>query len=414
MTQIYAPWSIKGIDPRARAAAKQAAQAAGLTLGAWLNQRLLEDRPARPPAPAPEADPPRPLDAAMQGLTLLADRLERMSRAQAEERRLLQARLEQSQEALARIGARLNALEQRSSAPPAQKKPQAAPPPRWRSGAVFSVSFGLSAAIGMAFVILPALPAARDAHAWRNMPGQTAPRHTAAPVSLPLASAALNLAPEPQSPPPARAFGSARRAAAPAAVDNYLRALSFYRRGKPEDRTRAAELFARAAAEDFPPAQFWVASFYELGIGFERNLWLARQFYAAAAAAGHLKAMHNLAIFSLEGWGGSRDLPAARRQLRRAARHGAKDSMLKLALIHQQNQTDHADPARAYAWRLLAVKGDTAADPQLHHLARRMSQSQLIRAYRLARAFRPAAPDPLANGEPAALARAHNLAARLP
>ncbi|GGD07669.1 tetratricopeptide repeat protein [Aquisalinus flavus] len=52
------PWSIKGIDPDARDAAKKAARAAGMTLGEWLNQQILEssqdgvyaddDAPARP------------------------------------------------------------------------------------------------------------------------------------------------------------------------------------------------------------------------------------------------------------------------------------------------------------------------------------------------------------------------------
>jgi localization factor PodJL len=34
------PWSVKGIDPEARQAAKLAARKAGLTLGAWLNQTI--------------------------------------------------------------------------------------------------------------------------------------------------------------------------------------------------------------------------------------------------------------------------------------------------------------------------------------------------------------------------------------
>ena len=40
------PWSVKGIDPRAREAAKAAAQREGLTLGEWMNQRLLSENPA--------------------------------------------------------------------------------------------------------------------------------------------------------------------------------------------------------------------------------------------------------------------------------------------------------------------------------------------------------------------------------
>ena len=36
------PWSLKGITPAARAAAKQAAEAEGVTLGVWLT-RLIRD-----------------------------------------------------------------------------------------------------------------------------------------------------------------------------------------------------------------------------------------------------------------------------------------------------------------------------------------------------------------------------------
>lgn len=41
-----APWSVKGIDPEARAVAKDLARREGLTLGAWLNKRILEDAQA--------------------------------------------------------------------------------------------------------------------------------------------------------------------------------------------------------------------------------------------------------------------------------------------------------------------------------------------------------------------------------
>ncbi|WP_397419015.1 hypothetical protein [Phenylobacterium sp.] len=37
------PWSVKGIDPKAREVAKNHARRSGLTLGAWLNQVILED-----------------------------------------------------------------------------------------------------------------------------------------------------------------------------------------------------------------------------------------------------------------------------------------------------------------------------------------------------------------------------------
>ena len=53
-----APWSVKGIDPRAREAVREAARREGLTIGEWLNQAILANEAAlaqargdTPPAP---------------------------------------------------------------------------------------------------------------------------------------------------------------------------------------------------------------------------------------------------------------------------------------------------------------------------------------------------------------------------
>ena len=53
------PWSVKGIDPKAREIAKDLARRSGMTLGEWLNQMIIEGEPEAPPS-APE--PRRPLD----------------------------------------------------------------------------------------------------------------------------------------------------------------------------------------------------------------------------------------------------------------------------------------------------------------------------------------------------------------
>jgi len=37
------PWSVKGIDPKAREVAKDFARRSGMTLGEWLNRVILED-----------------------------------------------------------------------------------------------------------------------------------------------------------------------------------------------------------------------------------------------------------------------------------------------------------------------------------------------------------------------------------
>jgi len=38
-----APWSVKGIDPKAREVAKDLARRSGMTLGEWLNTMIMED-----------------------------------------------------------------------------------------------------------------------------------------------------------------------------------------------------------------------------------------------------------------------------------------------------------------------------------------------------------------------------------
>jgi localization factor PodJL len=58
------PWSVKGIDRDARAAAKLAARRSGLTLGAWLNQMIRETageqlRQFGPRVEPAHAEPPR-------------------------------------------------------------------------------------------------------------------------------------------------------------------------------------------------------------------------------------------------------------------------------------------------------------------------------------------------------------------
>jgi len=69
MTSSPHPWSLKGISPAARAAAKQAAETEGVTLGAWLSrlirdvaadQGVTEADIAAPPASRPAVVEPPP------------------------------------------------------------------------------------------------------------------------------------------------------------------------------------------------------------------------------------------------------------------------------------------------------------------------------------------------------------------
>ena len=54
------PWSVKGIDPKAREIAKDLARRSGMTLGDWLNQMIIDG--GEPEAAPPPPEPRRPLD----------------------------------------------------------------------------------------------------------------------------------------------------------------------------------------------------------------------------------------------------------------------------------------------------------------------------------------------------------------
>lgn len=80
-----APWSVKGIDPKAREVAKELAARAGMTLGEWLNRSILDGETPSAPGRRPEAsrespqignrDPFDRPEADLRRLTEVLDRL---------------------------------------------------------------------------------------------------------------------------------------------------------------------------------------------------------------------------------------------------------------------------------------------------------------------------------------------------
>ncbi|MBJ7412190.1 MAG: SEL1-like repeat protein [Phenylobacterium sp.] len=89
-----APWSVKGIDPKAREVAKDLARRSGMTLGEWLNRVILEDdvpdevtaeaqfgdRPFRAQAPRLRAiSPPAPPPATPPDMARIAHALDRLT-----------------------------------------------------------------------------------------------------------------------------------------------------------------------------------------------------------------------------------------------------------------------------------------------------------------------------------------------
>jgi localization factor PodJL len=72
------PWSVKGIEPETREAAKEAARRSGMTLGEWLNTKILDS--ADEPEPAPMTRHQRPTAARGETSIRLEDIAEQLSR----------------------------------------------------------------------------------------------------------------------------------------------------------------------------------------------------------------------------------------------------------------------------------------------------------------------------------------------
>ena len=121
------PWSIKGVSPEAREAARDAVEASGKTMGEWLSEAIqataLAETAPRMPETLPAADLPaeRPVEAAQ-----IAEWQALVERIEAAERRnaLMVAPLH---EVLTTIARRLESLESRidkQTEAPAQEAPE--------------------------------------------------------------------------------------------------------------------------------------------------------------------------------------------------------------------------------------------------------------------------------------------------
>ncbi|GGD19800.1 hypothetical protein GTQ45_03255 [Pyruvatibacter mobilis] len=117
------PWSVKGIEPEAREAAKSAARREGKTLGQWLNEKIIDasdaDMPDMPGAPAstPPASPtgtPMPQQALQIDFSPVTDALRDLVHRLERSERRSETALSGLDDALADMSARLDQTERLS------------------------------------------------------------------------------------------------------------------------------------------------------------------------------------------------------------------------------------------------------------------------------------------------------------
>jgi localization factor PodJL len=146
-----------------------------------------------------------------------------------------------------------------------------------------------------------------------------------------------------------------------------------------------------------PVAQLLLAKLYEGGeAGLPKDLALARTWTERAAEGGERAAMHNLAVYMINGQGGPADAPGAVRWFTRAAQEGVIDAEFNLALLYENGRGAPKNLVEAYRWYSIAANaGDGLARGRAVALEARLTPRERAAALGAVGAFQPGAAAPV-------------------
>jgi TPR repeat protein len=162
----------------------------------------------------------------------------------------------------------------------------------------------------------------------------------------------------------------------------------------PVDYPRAAEWYARAAAQGHVGAQFLLGLMHHVGRGVPQDSGTAARWFRAAAAQGHVRAQHSLGVLYRTGRGVPQDLREAGRWFLRAAEQGYASAQVRAGVMYATGEGVAPDVVEAYAWYTRAAERFTGADREeiaglVRELRARMSDAQVAQAQERARAWAP-------------------------
>ena len=258
------------------------------------------------------------------------------------------------------------------------------------SGGAAALSIGAAGYIFLAGQPSGALPL-RVAAALGGHPGNTAARGPLATEVAPQPDPGQSLAAVALSPQTPGAADAAQAPGAPAETASQS-ATDFYADGvrKIEARDNSGvESLRKAANLGYAPAQFYLAKLYEGGeAGLKKDLNEARVWTQRAADAGDRKAMHNLALYFVEGAGGPKNTTTAAQWFRRAADLGLVDSQYNLGRLYEEGFGVSQNPAEAYKWYLIASRsGDGESRASAQRLKGQLSAEAQAASERAAASF---------------------------
>ncbi|HUZ67535.1 MAG TPA: hypothetical protein VMU56_07725 [Beijerinckiaceae bacterium] len=162
-------------------------------------------------------------------------------------------------------------------------------------------------------------------------------------------------------------------------------------RGLPRNLELSAHWFAAAAKQGLAPAEYRLGVIYEKGFGVAADPAVAIKWYRRAADAGHIRAMHNLAVLSAQaGAGGKPDYLTAADWFHKAAEYGVRDSQYNLAILYARGLGVQRSLKRSYVWFAIAAgQGDPDAAKKRDEVGAGLDVKQLAAAKAIVAKFKP-------------------------
>jgi TPR repeat protein len=122
-----------------------------------------------------------------------------------------------------------------------------------------------------------------------------------------------------------------------------------------DDTAQAIEWFRKAAAQQYPPAEFQVGQLYDFGFGVAQSDGEALSWYRRAAGHGHAAAERAIGDFYQKGRGVTADATEASRWYRRAADADDIRAQYQLGQLYFEGTGVPRDYVAAYLWFSLAA-----------------------------------------------------------
>lgn len=160
------------------------------------------------------------------------------------------------------------------------------------------------------------------------------------------------------------------------------------------DKARAVELYKKAAEGGYALAQYRLGVLYQIGEGVDKDLRLARKWFAAASEAGLREAEFNYAIMLETGTGGSRDPAEAARLYEISAGKGVRQAFLPLGMLYARGEGVERDLVESYKWLLLADRaGASGVSQALQAVREALDDASIAEATKRADAWHMTLPE---------------------